>query len=82
MSARAKSIFKDKKLKKNSDNPTCKNINFDKEVILANHKSLISFLNIPINEENDDLPTLYWIQKLHKNLYREGYIAGSSTNEQ
>ena len=28
-----------------------------------------------------DLPTytLYWIRKLHKNLYREMYIAGSST---
>ena len=36
-------------------------------------------LNIPINAENDALPTLYWIPNIHKNPYREGYNAGSST---
>jgi hypothetical protein len=46
---------------------------------LANHKSFTSSMNIPINEEYDDLPTLYWIPKLHKNPYREMYIAGSYT---
>jgi len=34
---------------------------------------------IPINEENDDLPTLYWIPKLNKNPYRERYITDYST---
>jgi hypothetical protein len=29
-----------------------KNTSFDKEDILANHKSFMSSLNIPINEEN------------------------------
>lgn len=34
--------------------------------------------NIPINEGNDDLPTLYWIPKLNKNQHREKNIADSS----
>jgi len=39
----------------------------------------MSSMNIPINDDYDDLFTLYWIRKLHKNPYRERYIAGSST---
>jgi len=39
----------------------------------------MSSMNIPINEEYNDLPSLYWILRLHKNPYRERYIAGSST---
>ena len=35
------------------------NTNFDKEDIFANHKSFMSSLNIPINEENYELSTLY-----------------------
>jgi len=31
------------------------------------------------NEDNDDLPTLYWILKLHKNSYEDRYIADSCT---
>jgi hypothetical protein len=38
-------------ISKNSGKPY-KNTNFDKKDILANHKSLMSSLNIPINEEN------------------------------
>ena len=38
-------------ISKNSGKPY-KNTNFDKEDILANHKSFMSSLNIPINEEN------------------------------
>jgi hypothetical protein len=46
---------------------TYKNTNFDKEDILTNHKSFMSTLNIPINEENCELSTLYWIPKFQKN---------------
>jgi hypothetical protein len=45
-------------ISKNSGKPY-KNTNFDKEDILANHKSFMSYLNIPINEENCDLSSLY-----------------------
>jgi hypothetical protein len=39
----------------------------------------LSSMNIPINEEYNDLPSLYWILRLHKNPYRERYVACSST---
>ena len=56
-----------------------KHTRFDKESNFANHKSFVLSVNIPINAENDALPTLYWIPNIHKNPYREGYNAGSST---
>jgi hypothetical protein len=45
-------------ISKNSGKPNI-DTNFDKEDILANHKSFMSSLNIPINEENYELSTLY-----------------------
>jgi hypothetical protein len=65
-------------ISKNSGKPY-KNTNLDKEDILANHKSFISSLNIPINEENCELSTLYWIPKFQKNQYLDRYIPCSST---
>jgi hypothetical protein len=47
--------------------------------ILANHKALMSSLNIPINEENCEWSTLFWIPKFQKNQYLNRYIPGSST---
>ena len=46
---------------------------------MANHKSFMSSLNIPINDENCELSTLYWIPKFLKNQYLDRYIPGSST---
>jgi hypothetical protein len=46
---------------------------------LANHKSFMSSLNIPINEENCELSTLYWIPQFQKNQYLDRFIPGSST---
>jgi hypothetical protein len=48
--------------------------NFDKEDILANHKSVMSSLNIPINEEYCELSTLYWLPKFQKDQYLDRYI--------
>jgi hypothetical protein len=45
-------------------------------------KMCLSSMNIPINEEYDDLSTLYWISKLHRNPYRERYITSPSTEAQ
>ena len=56
-----------------------KNTNFDKKDILGNHKSFMLSLNIPINEENCELSTLYRISKFQKNQYLDRYILGSST---
>jgi hypothetical protein len=36
-------------------------------------------MNIPINEENCELSTLYWIPKFQKNEYLDSYIPGSTT---
>jgi hypothetical protein len=41
----------------------------------------MSSMNIRINKEYDDLSTLYWIQKVHMNPYRERYMAGCSIKE-
>ena len=51
---------------------------FDKDEILANHRSFMTSLNIPSGKESEDLPYLYWIHKLHKTPCKERYIAGSS----
>ena len=61
-----------------SSNTTYKPTSFDKEEILANHRSFMTSLNIPSGKESEDLPYLYWIPKLHKTPYKERYIAGSS----
>jgi hypothetical protein len=50
---------------------------FDKDEIVANHKSCMTSLNIPSGKESEDLPYLYWIPKLHKTPYKKRYIAGS-----
>ena len=62
-----------------SSNTTYKPTSFDKDEILANHRSFMTSLNIPSGKESEDLPYLYWIPKLHKTPYKERYIAGSST---
>ena len=50
-----------------------------KRFYLANQMSFMSSINILINEGYDDLSTLYWIPKLHRNPYRERYITSPST---
>jgi hypothetical protein len=59
-------------------NPTYQHSTFAKEDIISNHMSVISSFGITINEEDYDLPSLYWIPKLHKNPYKQRYIAGST----
>ena len=55
------------------------NTSYDNEENLADHKSLISSLNILLNKEHDDFSSLYWITKLHKNPYTEKNTTGAST---
>jgi hypothetical protein len=62
-----------------SGKTTYKPTSFDKDEILANHRSFMTSLSIPSGKESEDLPYLYWIPKLHKTPYKERYIAGSST---
>ena len=46
--------------------------------ILQNHHSVMLTFGISLPEEDIDLPKLYWIPKLHKNPYKQRYIAGSA----
>ena len=43
-----------------------------------NHTSFMTSQGIIISEENHDLPSLYWIPKLHKYPNKQRFIAGSS----
>ena len=49
-----------------------------KDEILQNHHSVMMTFGISLAEEDIDLPKLYWIPKLHKNPYKQRYIAGSA----
>ena len=73
-------LFKELGIHNNtSSNTTYKPTSFDKDEILANHRSFMTSLNIPSGKESEDLPYLYWMPKLHKTPYKERYTAGSST---
>ena len=49
-----------------------------KEDILKNHESVLSSFGITVSDENSNLPSIYWIPKLHKCPYKQRYIAGSA----
>jgi hypothetical protein len=61
-----------------SGNTTYTRTNLTKDEILHNHLSVLSAFNISKNQDQFDLLYLYWIPKLHKNPYKQRYIAGSS----
>ena len=59
-------------------NPTYTATTLSKEEIINNHKSVISSFGLDINSKSCDLPSLYWIPKLHKSPYKQRFIAGSA----
>ena len=59
-------------------NPTYNLTAMSKEEVLQNHHSVMLTFGISLPEEDIDLPKLYWIPKLHKNPYKQRYIAGSA----
>ena len=46
--------------------------------MLDNHKSVLTSFGIDPNEDELDLPYIYWIPKMHKNPYKHRFIAGSA----
>ena len=60
-------------------NKTYQATNFSKQEILSNHKSVLSSHGISSSDEDNDIPLLYWIPKLHKKPCKQHFIAGSST---
>ena len=57
-------------------NPTYNLTAMSKDKILQNHHSVMLTFGISLPEEDIDLPKLYLIPKLHKNLYKQRYIVG------
>ena len=62
----------------NSTNTTYKRVSLTKKEIIMNHTSFTTSQGISIFEEDHDLPSLYWIPKLHKYPNKKRFIAGSS----
>ena len=59
-------------------NPTYNLTAMSKDEILQNHHLVMLTFGICLPEEDIDLPKLYWISKLHKNPYKQRYIACSA----
>ena len=56
-------------------NPTYTASTFSKDEIVDNHMSVLSSFGISFPKEDCDLPSLYWIPKLHKDPYKQRFIA-------
>ena len=59
-------------------NPTYTLTTLTKEEILDNHRSALCSFGISTKDEKLDLPSLYWIPKLHKCPFKQRNIAGSA----
>ena len=59
-------------------NPTYNLTNFSATEVLDNHKSVLTSFRIETSDDELDLPYIYWIPKMHKNVYNHRFIAGSS----
>ena len=47
--------------------------------MLSSRKELLSLFLLSAKENQDKVPTLYWLPKLHKNPYKARFIANSSS---
>ena len=46
--------------------------------MLDNHKSVLTSFVIETSDDEQELPYIYWIPKMHKNPYKHRFIAGYS----
>ena len=60
------------------DSSTYQRTDFTKEEVMVNHRSVLTSFGVNTQDENVDLPSLYWIPKLHKDPYKQRFIAGSA----
>ena len=58
---------------------TYQRTNLTKSEILINHRFVLSSFGVNTKDDDIDLPSLYWIPKLHKDPYKQRFIAGSSS---
>ena len=68
-------LKKELNLDDSTSSNTYQHTSFTKNEILANHCSVLSSLNV--NTIDKDMNLLHWIPKLHKNPYKQRFIAGS-----
>jgi hypothetical protein len=59
-------------------NPTYTPTTLTKEEILDNHRSVLCSFGISTKDEELDLPSLYWIPKLHKCPFKQRNFSGSA----
>ena len=71
-------LFSEVDVENNSSSKTYTATILSKEEILENHKSVLSSFGLSTKDDDCDLPSIYWIPKLHKNPYKQRFIAGSS----
>ena len=58
--------------------PTYNLTDFSASDVLDNHKSVLTSFGVDQNEDEIDLPYIYWIPKMHKYPYKHRFIAGSA----
>ena len=71
-------LIKELSIDNSLGNPTYTPTTLTKEEILDNHRSVLCSFGISTKNEKLDLPSLYWIPKLHKRPFKQRYIAGSA----
>ena len=67
-------IIKELGINSTTGNPTYTRTDLSKEEILANHRSVLQSFDINVKEVDLDLPSLYWIPKLHKIHIKKGKL--------
>ncbi|KAK3087812.1 hypothetical protein FSP39_010974 [Pinctada imbricata] len=72
------SLVKELGLNSTPGNPTYTPTNLSASEIIDNHKSALASFGFNMNNLDLDLPYLYCIPKMHKNPYKQRFIAGSS----
>ncbi|MCU7801043.1 MAG: hypothetical protein KZQ70_13125, partial [gamma proteobacterium symbiont of Lucinoma myriamae] len=55
------------------------NTSIDEKSIVDEHRQHTAKFDVSIKMNQDRLPTLYWLPKLHKNPYKARFIANSSS---
>ena len=62
-----------------SNRKTYQSITLSKKEVLSNHKSVISSFGITCTDKSNNLPSFYWLPKLHKFPFKHRFIAASSS---
>ena len=71
-------LIKELDINNSLGNPTYTPTITTKEEILDNQRSVLCFFGISTKDEELDLPSLYWIPKLHKCPFKQRCVAGSA----